>query len=63
MKSAVLKSAKNNFEANGAREKFKDLHFGMLTMRTPFVYTFCSTCHLHNIREMNKNISNSRAVR
>jgi hypothetical protein len=52
MKCAVPGSAKYNFEATEVRELFEDLNFGLLTMRTSFVYRFCSTCHLCNIREI-----------
>ena len=49
MKCAVPGSARYNFEATETPEPFKDLNFGLLTVRTSFVYRFCSTRHLRNI--------------
>ena len=52
MKCALPGSAKYNFEATEAREPFEDPNFGLITVRTSFVYRFCSTRHLRNIREI-----------
>ena len=45
-------SARYNLEATEAPEPFKDPNFGLLNVRTSFVYRFCSSHHLQNIREI-----------
>ena len=44
----------HDFRSIGGRGPFEDPNFGFLTVRIIFVYTFCSSGDLHNIREIGK---------